>query len=287
MTRAQGEGRPSPFRCPICKGTLTQIDRTLRCARGHSFDFAAQGYVHLLPSDRMRTKLPGDNREMVEARRRFLDAGYYAPFRDAAASLLVRALAPLDAPVVLDAGCGEGYYTDGVRRALAAAGKTPVVIGVDISKPAVKAACARSRELSLAVASCFALPVADGSADALLAIFSPIAEEEFARVVRPGGYLLLAVAGERHLFGLKEVLYDHPYENEHRKTDYRGFSFVSRTPVRTTAHLTGRQQIADLFAMTPYYWKTPAAGAARLAQLETLDTELGFDLLLYRREETT
>ena len=95
--------------------------------------------------------------------------------------------------------------------------------------------------------------------------------------------LLLAVAGERHLWGLKEVLYEHPYENEHRETDYPGFVFESRTPVRTTAALTSRQQIADLFSMTPYYWKTPAAGSRRLTALDTLVTELAFDLLCYRR----
>ena len=205
----------SLFCCPVCGASLSDTGTALRCQKGHSFDKAAQGYVHLLPANQMRARVPGDSREMVAARRRFLEAGWYAPFRDAAGEILSRALCGVPSPCVLDAGCGEGYYTEGIRRALAAAGKTPRVAGVDISKYAIKAACARSREISFAVASCFALPVKDGFADALTAIFSPIAEKEFARVVRPGGFLLLAVAGERHLYGLKEILYEYPYENEH------------------------------------------------------------------------
>ena len=273
----------SIFRCPLCGGALNDTGRALACPKGHSFDRAAQGYVHLLPVQKKRTKDPGDSREMVEARRRFLDTGLYAPFRDAIASLVCAHVREIASPVVIDAGCGEGYYAEGIRAALAAAGHTPTVAGFDIAKFAVRAAAGRYKSLQLAVAGSFAMPLADGCADALTAVFSPIAEREFARVVRPGGLLLLAVAGERHLWGLKEVLYEHPYENEHRETDYPGFVFESRTPVRTTVTLAPQRQIADLFSMTPYYWKTPAEGARRLAALETLTTELAFDLLCYRR----
>ena len=160
-----------------------------------------------------------------------------------------------------------------------------LVCGFDISKLAVAAAAKRYPQLELSVASCFAIPVADAAADLLLAIFSPIVPGEFARVVRPGGALLLAVAGPRHLFGLKEVLYEHPYENETRETVYPGFVLERRVPVRTTVVIRGQEAIHDLFAMTPYYWKTPADGAKRLGGLESLFTELGFDLLLYRRTE--
>ena len=185
---------------------------------------------------------------------------------------------------LLDAGCGEGYYTDAVRRALPPEADA-LVCGFDISKLAVAAAAKRYPQLELSVASCFAIPVADAAADLLLAIFSPIVPGEFARVVRPGGALLLAVAGPRHLFGLKEVLYEHPYENETRETVYPGFVLERRVPVRTTVVIRGQEAIHDLFAMTPYYWKTPADGAKRLGGLESLFTELGFDLLLYRRTE--
>lgn len=273
------------FCCPICRNPLSDTGTALKCENGHSFDKASQGYVHLLPSSRMKTKVPGDSREMVDARKRFLSSGAYEPFKKEAASILIDVTKYIERPVILDSGCGEGYYTDAFAKAFENVGREADIVGIDISKSAVKAAGARNRSLSLAVASCFDIPVGDGFADVLTAIFSPIVESEFKRTVRSGGYMLLAVAGERHLFGLKEVLYEHPYENEHRKTEYDGFEFISRTPVRDKIRLESRQQIADLFAMTPYYWKTSIDGARRLSELDALETEIGFDFLLYRREE--
>ena len=106
-----------------------------------------------------------------------------------------------------------------------------------------------------------------------------------ARVLRRGGHFVAVYPAARHLYSLKEVLYEHPYENETRDTAYPGFVLERRVPVRTTAVIRGQEAIHDLFAMTPYYWKTPADGAKRLGGLDSLFTELGFDLLLYRRTE--
>lgn len=240
--------------------------------------------MHLLPANKMHAKLPGDNHEMVAARRRFLEAGYYRPFCDAICSLITEILGGKSSPLLVDAGCGEGYYTQAISTALSAVCNTPVICGFDISKHAVKAAAGRSDALNLAVASCFNIPLPNACADALLSVFSPIVPSEFARVVKPGGTLLLAVASERHLWGLKSLLYETPYLNMPQQTEYAGFVFLERIPVRTCAQLTDRQLISDLFAMTPYYWKTSVEGSERLHQAQRLETELGFDLLLYRRE---
>ena len=110
----------------------------------------------------------------------------------------------------------------------------------------------------------------------------PMAEAEFARMLRPGGHLVYAVPTARHLFGLKEILYDCPYENEVRQTEYDGFAFVKAVESTAVITLEG-QSVQDLFAMTPYYWNTPADGAARLAECERLTTEIGFRFLVYQK----
>lgn len=120
------------FRCPLCGGSLSEVPAGLRCPRGHCFDRAKEGYVNLLPVGQKHSKAPGDDKAMVAARRAFLDGGWYAPLRQALKALAVEVTGP--APAVLDAGCGEGYYTSGVREALLAAGREPRVAGVDISK---------------------------------------------------------------------------------------------------------------------------------------------------------
>ena len=100
--------------------------------------------------------------------------------------------------------------------------------------------------------------------------------------MRPDGHLVYAVPTARHLFGLKEVLYDHPYENEVRETQYDGFTFIKA--VESTAVLTlDGESVQALFAMTPYYWNTPTDGAARLAACQSLTTEIGFRFLVYQK----
>lgn len=271
------------FRCPLCGGPLWEIPQGLRCPKGHSFDRAKEGYVHLLPVSQKHSLSPGDDKAMVAARRAFLDKGWYAPLREALAALAVAYTG--SEPVVLDAGCGEGYYTVGIREALVSAGKAPHVAGFDISKFAVQKAAKRCPELDLAVASAYHLPVADGAVDLLLNVFSPLAIGEFRRVLKPGGYYLYVVPAARHLWELKEVLYDAPYLNEEKETPYEGFSYEKIVPVSYTVHLPNQEDIQALFQMTPYAWKTPGSGKARLAALTELDCQVDFRVHVFKKED--
>ena len=272
------------FACPVCGRPLERGEKAWACKKGHSFDVAAEGYAYLLPPNKKHSKDPGDTKQMVAARRAFLEAGYYEPFRRRLCELACEALAAVPAPAVLDAGCGEGWYTSALLDALRAAGKEPEVCGFDISKFAVRAAAKRHKGIAFAVASAFSVPAADASADLIVNVFAPIVPDELRRVAKPGGFLLLAVPTPRHLYGMKELLYDAPYENELRETDYPGFTLVESESVEGGIELTSPALIEALFSMTPYYWKTPPAGCERLRRAEVLRTAIGFRFLLYRRE---
>lgn len=268
------------FSCPACGRPLEPRGQAMVCENGHSFDVARQGYVNLLLPNQRHSQKPGDGKEMVDSRRRFLAAGYYAPFREALSELAIEyAGTPGKGLLAVDAGCGEGYYTSAVKEALPQA----EVLGLDISKAAVKAAAGKYKGVSFAVASSFALPLADGCCGLLTNVFSPLAAEEFARVLKPGGYFLYAVPSPRHLYGMKELLYPEPYENPRRDTEYEGFAFVERREVRDRIWIPDADTAGDLFAMTPYYWKTSADGGRRLEQAGRFSTEIGFDFLVYRR----
>ena len=271
------------LRCPVCGGALALFGRTLRCARGHCFDLAREGYVNLLPIRKKHAADPGDGKEMVAARRAFLQAGHYDRFRQALAELCTE-LAPPGAHIV-DAGCGEGSYDQTVLAALTAAGRDPQLIGFDLAKPAVRLAARLVPGAMFAVGGSFCAPVRDGWADLLLNIFSPFAAAEFARMLRPGGVLIYAVPTPRHLFVLKQVLYDAPYENPVQSTAYPGFAPLPDRERTVTGTLTLDAAAAgQLFAMTPYAFKTPAEGVRRLAGLPSLTTEIGFRFLVYRRQ---
>ncbi len=271
------------FRCPLCAAPLTRSERVYSCPGGHSFDRAAAGYVHLLPANQKHSKNPGDDKAMVSARSAFLDRGYYAPLRETLCALALRDTADLPAPALLDSGCGEGYYTAGLSHALIQAGRAPETAGVDLSKFALRRAAKRLPEGEFAVASVYRLPVPDRRAHLLTDVFSPLCPEEFARVTAPGGFFYYVVPSARHLWGMKEVLYRRPYENAVRRENYPGFTWLEAVPLRYSIHLDRPEDIMALLGMTPYAWKTPRDGVERLAALNALDTEVGFDIHVYRR----
>ena len=270
------------FCCPVCGGVLERDGRSLRCADGHCYDLAKQNYVNLLMRNQSSSKRHGDDKLMVAARQEFLDAGWYAGLRDALCALAVKYCG--DDVSLLDVGCGEGYYTSAVRSALDTAGKSCSAGGIDISKTALIAAARRDAALSLAVASVNRLPMGDESIDLLMNVFAPNDDAEFLRVLRPGGVLLKAVPRERHLFGLKAAVYEKPYLNPAPAYAPVGFTLLERMDVDGRITVTPRQQIENLFMMTPYFYKTGAADQAKLRVLDTLTTEIAFGVLAFRRE---
>ena len=273
----------SLFRCPLCSAPLSRGEQGYLCPSGHCFDVAAAGYTHLLPANRKHSKNPGDDKAMVAARSAFLDRGYYAPLRDTLCARVAQECKALPSPALLDSGCGEGYYTAGLYQALTDAGCTPKIAGVDISKFALRRAAKRLPQGEFAVASVYHLPLADQSVDALVNVFSPLAPEEFARVLRPGGLFCYVVPSARHLWEMKQVLYARPYENPVKREDYPGFVWKEADEVRCTLSLSSSQDIMALFGMTPYAWKTPKEGVDRLSSLDHLDCQAGFDIHIYRK----
>ncbi len=271
----------SLFCCPICGAPLVREERTYRCPARHSYDIAKEGYTHLLPPNRKHSAAPGDDRGMAAARREFLSKGYYSPLLNTLCSQILSLSG--ENPVLLDTGCGEGYYTAGIFHALCSGGKDPRMAGIDISKAILRYAAKRERDIEFAVASSYHLPLRDGSVDILLNCFSPLALEEFRRVLRPGGYFLYVVPAADHLWEMKQVLYDRPYPNEEKETPYEGFRYVSIVPVEETITLQSQADIHALFQMTPYYWKTPKEGAERLSALETLDCRISFRVHIFRK----
>lgn len=269
------------FRCPLCGAPLEESSRSLRCRNNHAFDRAKEGYTNLLPVGQKNSRTPGDDKGMVAARRVFLEKGWYRPLQDALCQLAMESTG--FSPALLDVGCGEGYYTGGIQGALQEAGREPQTAGIDISKFSLKKAAKKYPEIEFAVASAYRLPVADRSVDLLLNVFSPLALDEFRRVLKPGGSYLYVVPAAYHLWELKQVLYDRPYCNEEKETPYRGFAYEKIIPVSYSIRLPSQEDVHALFQMTPYYWKTGREGAARLARLSALDCRVDFRVHVFRR----
>lgn len=269
------------FTCPICAAPLQRQEGRYLCPNRHSYDLSREGYVHLLPANRKHSKEPGDDKAMAAARTRFLDGGWYAHLRAALCGLVLEHL-PIGGALV-DAGCGEGYYTAGIAEALETAERQAKIAGVDLSKFALKKAAKRTKLAEFAVASVYHLPIADASTDVLLDCFSPLAIEEFCRVLKPGGVFLYVVPAANHLYEMKEVLYDEPYRNTEENIPYEGFESIEVINAEKEIHLTDAEDIMALFGMTPYAWKTPKEGVNRLRRQSELTVTTAFRIHVFRK----
>ena len=270
------------FICPVCGKSLSDEEKLYRCENGHCFDKSKFGYVNLLQSQKSSAKRHGDDRLMVRARRDFLDAGYYGFLRDSLCGICEEYLP--DGGDFLDAGCGECYYSSGLKDFYFSNGKEIFVSGVDISKDALEYASKRKSGIPLAVASLFDLPFEDGSFDAVLNIFSPDADDEFCRVLKNGGYLMKIIPLENHLLGLKSAIYDKPYLNDVPDVGIDNFSCVKTTQVKKNLILDSNEAIQSLFRMTPYYYKTGIDDQQKINNLDYLETQAEFEIRVYRKE---
>lgn len=262
------------MRCPVCGGNITREGNSLLCngARRHCFDMAKEGYVNLAPA---RSSGGGDDAALIAARTAFLGGNHYAPIADRVCAILGE---HVPGGTVVDAGCGEGYYTARMAESGLCA------FGLDLSKRGIRHAAksARSDRAFFAVAGIFDLPVADNAADGIVSLFAPVCEEEFLRVLRPGGVALLVGAGPDHLLDLKRVLYDTPYQNESRADAPKQMELLLEDRLAFTMALDA-PALQALFAMTPYYYRTSAEGRARLDALEGLTVGAEVDISLYRK----
>lgn len=239
--------------CPICQAPLSPSASGLVCANRHSFDRARQGYYNLLPVQHKNSRDPGDNQAMVEARRRFLDGGYYAPL----AKRLAELAAERTPSSWLDIGCGEGYYTAQLAEQLPDADG----YALDISREAVKRACKRVPQLSWLVASMARVPLADTSCDLLASVFSPLDWQEALRLLKSGGGLLRMGPTRVHLMELRQKLYDEvrDYDDQkHLELIPDGMRLAHSETISFPLLLADTQARADLLAMTPHGWRASA-----------------------------
>lgn len=262
--------------CPICRGELIWQDRTCRCGENHSFDVARQGYVNLLPVQQKHSLHPGDTREQVLARRAFLDTGAYEPLLTALQQLLedCRARGP-----VLDVGCGEGYYSSAIAQRLEAE-----LVGLDISKEAVRCAAARHKNARWICATASKLPVADGQVGLLMSMFALTLPEEFARVLREGGLFLQVTAREDHLLGLKRIIYPQLTEKEKTASEQLpGFVLREQRDVVFDLDLQG-EQVQNLLYMTPHVYRISREGLECLRRTESLRDTACCRIRLYQKQ---
>lgn len=238
------------YRCPLCQLRLTLHERVYQCANRHSFDIAREGYVNLLPVQQKNSKDPGDNKQMMQARRSFLQSGAYA----ALAQAVTQQLLQFQPSSLLDCGCGEGYYTAFIAEQLPQC----QTYGIDISKAAIKYAAKAHAGIQFSVASAYQLPFADNSFDALVRIYAPSKDTELLRLLRDNGHLVTVTPGPQHLIEIKQAVYDDVRLHDDAIAELQGFKHLNRQRLQYQFKPENAAQLLALLQMVPLAWKFSA-----------------------------
>ena len=267
--------------CPVCAKPLAVGEKCARCEAGHSFDRAKEGYFNLLLSSSAGGH--GDDKAMLLARRAFLEKGYYSHLLDALKEICLERFGT--GCTLVDAGCGEGYYTGAICDALRERVGEVNFFAFDIAKDAAKLVAKKMKNsATVFVSSAYRMPLADESADGILSLFAPFAREEYLRVLKPGGFLIRAYPLEEHLFALKKAVYENPLKNEGVSDAGEGWDDIEEKRVSKLLELSSNEDITALFGMTPYAHKTSERDRKKLLTLEKLAVETDFGISVYRKK---
>ncbi len=260
------------YQCPICSQKLIKQDRFFRCSNNHQFDIAKEGYVNLIPAHHKRSKDPGDNSEMMLARRKFLEQSHFAPMAKAVAKLAKQ----VNDGALLDIGCGEGYYTDHI--ALANPYST---YGLDISKVAIRLASKKYTTPNFCVASSHRLPFSDQTLSTIIRIYAPCKAKELQRVLKDNGFVITVTPAARHLYQLRALIYDDVRLHQSDE-QIEGFELVERHNLNYSMPLVA-QQTLQLLQMTPFAWKITPEVEKKIVQMQSLTVEADFCISLFRK----
>ncbi len=266
--------------CPVCGGPLQlhPSGKSFACHNQHSFDLAKEGYLNLLPVQHKHSKEPGDSKQMMLARREFLEAGFYEPLAKALAMMIDANIINGQGMRLLDLGCGEGYYSR--KMALYCKHSEQIALhGNDIAKFAIAAAAKKQPNARFIVASSNRLPYTDQYFDFVLRVFAPSNDDELKRVMKSSGHLLTVTPGPRHLWQLKEFIYADVKEHDSDTPIPKGFKRLTAQRLSYKITPNAEQRMA-LLLMTPFAWQANESVLQDLKGVSELEIDIDFILTL-------
>lgn len=270
----------TPFICPLCQCILQQTNNSQICANNHHFDIAKEGYLNLLPVNAKNSKNPGDNKEMMQARRAFLNSDGYLPLAEKVGELVAAYLADKEQAQLLDLGCGEGYYTAHLATKLP---EQFVINGLDISKVAIRYAAKRYKNINFCVASAYDVPLADESLDAIIRIYAPSLESELQRLIKQTGYLITVTPAPRHLFQLREKIYEQVNDHAEENLAPCGFNKIKQINLNYLLTIDSPTIVQNLINMTPFAWKFNEQKMEDLLMGKHWQIECDFNIEIYQK----
>lgn len=260
------------LKCPQCLAPLTLLEKGYECLNRHHFDRSRLKVTHLL--NKQSSRLHGDNATLIQARHTFLQAGYYAPLKDALLKQ-IQSLAPL---TLVDLGCGEGYYTNAIQLAL----PQTQVYGFDLSKEGLKLAAQAKTPAHYFCASIAELPILDASVDLVTCIFVPVYLEEIKRILKPQGHLIIISPNPTHLIELKEVLYPSVILNPNPHYLSSHLTLKNEENIQFPLIFKSQAEKNALLQMTPYYYTSKPEAIESYLKMPSFKVNTDFSLQIYQ-----
>lgn len=262
--------------CPKCHEPIVQEGNSYKCSAGHCYDLAKSKYLNLLLNPDKATNNPGDSKESLIARKAYLTKGYYDVILNTVIACIkkYRKDAHLD---ILDLGCGEGYYTKGLKIAF----NDDTIYGLDISKEAINMATKYTKDVYWLVGNSKNLPIVDHSLDFITALFTVVNQDELRRSLKEGGYIIHVTANPNHLIEIKELIYD---EIKVKSDKYIRLDFetVESYDLVHQVNIDNREDALNLLKMTPHYYHIKKERRGVLDTLEKLDVTIDIKITVYR-----
>ena len=261
--------------CPKCHKPLIQDGKSYRCQNNHCYDIAKSGYINLLLNPDKASNNPGDNKESLLCRKAFLNQGYY----DVILNEVVHCIEKYqhDDMHILDLGCGEGYYTYSLKKAL----KNVTVYGLDISKDGVMMGSKYSKDIYWIVGNSKNIPICNHSLDVITALFTVVNADELKRCLKEDGYVIHVTANNKHLIEFKELIYAEVKikSDEHIRLP---FSIIESYDFKKTIHLKNKEDTLNLLKMTPHYYHIKKEKRPLLDSLDEFDVTIDIRITIYQ-----
>lgn len=256
--------------CPNCKSKLIKLNNTYKCINNHSFDISKEGYINLL----LNKPNAGDNKQMIKSRKDFLELGYF----DKLLNTIIEEIKKLSLanPHILDLGCADGYYTNSISKVY------PNIIGLDISKEAIKYAAKNYKDIIFIVGNAKEIPIKNNSIDLVINIFSPLFIDEINRVLKDNSYLIKVTPNSNHMLEIKEILYDKVYLTKEKSIDDSTLLLTNEKNLSYKLKISN-DDIINLFTMTPYSYKTSTQDIEKLKLITSLEVTLDFNISIYKK----
>lgn len=266
--------------CPKCHLPLILEQQSYRCANRHCYDVAKSRYLNLLLNPDKASSHPGDSKESLNARRAFLNRGYYDILSDQLNACVDQYAVP--AMHILDLGCGEGYYLQ--RLKAVRNNEQETYYGLDISKEAIQMATKYTKEIYWLVGNSKNLPLLDHSMDIIMALFTVVNTKELSRVLKPGGKIIHVTANNpNHLIEIKHLIYDEVFTKA--DTFIRlPFKVVESFDLKQTLAIESAEDCLNLLKMTPHYYHIKKEKRAILDHLEAFPITIDVKFTVYEVE---